>query len=573
MFTSLLSYLAMLNNVSYFICTKGKPAIFVFLFLLMLLPGCQNKGNRNSQNSIAPPPPANEDYFQEIGQQIGLDFVHTIGSDHLNNIIESSGGGASFIDFDQDGYLDLFLCNGTWIEGFSKSEKPEKLPESHFFRNRGNGTFEDVTQKAGANDQAYSMGAAIGDYNNDGYPDIYLCNYGANFLYKNNGNGTFSNVTKKAKVAGGNECSVGAVWVDYDNDGYLDLYVGNYLNFDPEYKYFYAPDGFPGPMAYDSQPDYLFHNNGDGSFEDVTLAMGIIDRDGRAMGVGAADYDNDGFVDIYVANDHTLNYLWHNDGGKKFTDMGTMSGTAFSQAGEATVSMSVDFADYNSDGLLDIFLSDDTYCSLYQNMGNGIFSDQAYPSGIATAAAQFVGWTSSFVDYDNDGDVDIFKTNGALKHLYGHEDQLFENLGGGKFKEVSSDLGSYFHDEYVGRGACLGDYDNDGDFDVYVANLNSRGMFLRNNKGNQNNWLILSLVGTTSNRDAIGARIKLSSGGKIQTTQKKSTSGYLSQNDHRIHFGLGKDEMVEKIEITWPSGKFQLVENTKANQIITVTEP
>ena len=235
----------------------------------------------------------------------------------------------------------------------------------------------------------------------------------------------------------------------------------------------------------------------------------------------AVDYDDDGFMDIYVANDHTLNYLWHNDGGKKFTDRGTMSGTAFSQAGEATVSMSVDFADYNSDGLIDIFLSDDTYCSLYENLGNGIFSDRSYAAGIATAAGQFVGWTSSFMDYDNDGDMDIFKTNGALKHLYGQEDQLFENIGDGKFKEVSNDLGKYFQEEYVGRGACIGDYDNDGDMDIYIANLNSRGMFLRNNKGNQNNWLMLNLIGTTSNRDAIGARVKINVRRKIADNSGK----------------------------------------------------
>jgi hypothetical protein len=301
--------------------------------------------------------------------------------------------------------------------------------------------------------------------------------------------------------------------------------------------------------------------------------MGIVDTDGRAMGVGAADYDDDGFVDIYVANDHTLNYLWHNDGGKKFTDRGIMSGTAFSQAGEATVSMSVDFADYNSDELLDIFLSDDTYCSLYENIGNGIFIDRSYVAGIASAAGQFVGWTSSFLDYDNDGDADIFKTNGALKHLYGQEDQLFENLGGGKFKEVSNDLGKYFQEEYVGRGACIGDYDNDGDMDIYVANLNSRGMFLRNNKGNQNNWLMLNLIGTKSNRDAIGARVKLTAGGKSQTTQEKSTTGYLSQNDHRIHFGLAKNNLVDRIEIKWPSGKFQVLENINPNQILTIKEP
>jgi hypothetical protein len=235
--------------------------------------------------------------------------------------------------------------------------------------------------------------------------------------------------------------------------------------------------------------------------------------------------------------------------------------------------MSVDFADFNEDGLLDLFVSDDSYCSLYENSGNGLFSDKGVPSNISMAAAQFVGWSSSFVDYDNDGDVDIFKTNGALKHLYGQEDQLFENEGGGKFTDVSLKLGKYFQKELVGRGACLGDYDNDGDFDIFIVNLNDRGVFLRNNKGNQNNWLMLKLTGTTSNRDGIGARVKVTSGGKVQTAQKKSTTGYLSQNDPRLHFGLAKNEMVDRIEIKWPSGKIQVLENIKANQILTVTEP
>jgi len=287
----------------------------------MTISSC-HQGNKSAagsdKNTAATVPAATEDYFQEIGQQIGLDFIHSIGDSELHNIIESSGGGASFLDYDQDGNIDLYLSNGMWIEKFSQAEKPEIITENHLYRNMGNGTYADVTGKAGANDPAYSMGATIGDYNNDGYPDIYVCNYGPNILYKNNGNGTFTNVSKRAKVSGGNECSIGAVWLDYDNDGFLDLYVGNYLSYDPEYKYFYAPDGFPGPMAYDAQRDYLYHNNGDGTFEDVTEEMGIVDTDGRAMGVGAADYDDDGFVDIYVANDHTLNYLWHNDGGKKF---------------------------------------------------------------------------------------------------------------------------------------------------------------------------------------------------------------------------------------------------------------
>ena len=561
---------------NYSINLKGnKYIIFIFVLSLMMY-GCDKIKNTSSNSniqSILSLPETNDEFFQEIGQEIGLDFVHSIGADDMKNIVESVGGGAAFLDFDQDGFIDIYACSGTWVEGFSKSKKPAKLPGNHLYRNLQDGTFEDVTKKAGVGGPLYSMGITVADFNNDGFPDIYLSNYGPNTLYKNNGNGTFSDVTKKAGIAGGKECSVGAVWLDFDNDSHLDLYVGNYLNFDPEYKYYYAPDGFPGPLAYDSQPDILYHNNGDGTFLDVTKKMGIIDIDGRAMGVGAADYDDDGFMDIYVANDHTVNYLWHNDEGNGFTDRGTMSGTGFSQSGEATVSMSVDFADFNGDGLLDIFISDDNYCSLYENLGNGLFNDKSYASGISVASGQFVGWSSSFLDYDNDGDPDIFKTNGELKHKYGQEDQLFENIDAGKFKDVSVERGQYFLEEYVGRGACLGDYDNDGDIDIYIVNLDSPSMFIRNNKGNQNNWLTLNLVGHSSNKDGIGSRIKLLSGGKLQTAQKKSTTGYLSQNDSRIHFGLLKNETVEKIEIKWPSGKVQILNNIKANQILTVKEP
>jgi hypothetical protein len=550
---------------------------FILLIVLQLLLTSCNLGNDSSsklqKRSIPKVPEANQEFFQEIGQEIGLDFVHSIGEKNMKNIIESVGGGAAFLDYDQDGYIDVYTCSGTWVEGFSKTKKPETISKNHLYHNRQDGTFEDVTKKAGVGGPWYSMGITVGDFNNDNFPDLYLSNYGPNTLYKNNGDGSFTDISKSARTRGGKACSIGSVWFDYDNDGLIDLYVGNYLNFDPGYKYFYSPDGFPGPLSYDSQTDILYHNNGDGTFEEVTKKMGIIDIDGRAMGVGAADYDDDGFVDIYVANDHTVNYLWHNNEGKGFTDLGTMSGTGFSQAGEATISMSVDFADYNGDELLDMFISDDNYCSLYENLGNGLFSDRSYPSGIAVASGQFVGWSSSFIDYDNDGDVDIFKANGELKHTYGQEDQLFENTGNGKFKDVSIDRGQYFQKEYVGRGACMGDYDNDGDLDIFITNLNSQSKFLRNNKGNQNNWISLNLVGRKSNRDGIGSRVKLISDGKVQTSQKKSTTGYLSQNDPRLHFGLSKNENVDRIEIKWPSGKFQVLEDIKVNQVLTVNEP
>ena len=554
-------------------CNSHETVIYVFLFIFLLtVSSCQS--NKTQKNPPASIPVANDDYFQEIGKEIGIDFVHTIGDKELSNIVESSGAGAAFIDYDQDGFIDLYVCNGTWLKSLSSEAKPDKMPGNHLYHNRGDGTYEDVTKKAGVGGPWYSMGVTVGDFNNDGYPDLYVSNYGKNVLYKNNGNGTFTDITDRANVGGKEtDFNTGAVWLDYDNDGFLDLYVGKYLNFDPNYKYFYAPDGFPGPMAYDAQPDVLYHNKGNGTFEDVTKAMGIVDLDGRAMGVGAADYDDDGFVDIYVANDHSMNYLWHNNAGKSFTDVGTPSGTAFGQSGESAVSMSVDFADYLGTGRMDMFISDDKYCRLYENMGNGIFSDRSYPSGIAMPAGQFVGWSSSFIDYNNDGLVDIYKTNGALKHLYGQEDQLFENMGDGTFKDVSTESGKYFMTKLVGRGACFGDYDNDGDIDAYIVTLNDRGAFLRNNKGNQNAWIELNLVGTKSNRDGIGARIKVTAGGKVQTNQKKSTTGYLSQNDPRVHFGLAKNNMIEKIEIKWPSGIVQTLENIKVNQILTVKEP
>jgi hypothetical protein len=549
------------------------PYLITIAASLLLLGACQSGGNKGLTGGGAERfvPESNGDFFQKVTPQTGITFKHSIGDSHLDNLVETVGGGAAFLDFDQDGHMDLFATSGSFTEKLSEGEVPEGEQVSRLYRNLRNGTFEDVTKKAGVDHGGYGMGLTVGDFDNDGYPDIYITCYGPNVLYHNNGDGTFTDVSKNAGVEG-DQCSVGAVWLDYDRDSYLDLYVGNYIKYDPEYGYFYAPDGFPGPMAYDGQQDRLYHNRGDGTFEDVTMAMGIINPDGRAMGVGAADFDDDGYTDIFVANDHMVNNVYHNDKGIGFTDHGTRTGMAFNQAGEATISMSVDFADYNNDGLIDVFMSDDTYCSLYQNQGGGVFTDMAYPSGISIAAGQFVGWSSSFIDFDNDGDVDIFKVNGELKHLYGQEDQVFENLDGEKFRDASVDLGAYFQEELVGRGACFGDYDNDGDLDGYIVNLDDHGVLLRNNRGNENNWISFLLVGTESNRDAIGASVSITAGGKPQMALRRSTTGYLSQNDPRIHFGLATATGVETVEVKWPSGKISKLEKLQANQFVTITE-
>jgi hypothetical protein len=549
------------------ITVRTIKVIFLLLFGLI---ACQSETNINMEPPVGELPDITEDFYLNISKATGITFKHSIGDEALSNLVESVGGGAVFLDYDKDGHIDIYLSNGAFLEGFSDG-KPRSL-KNRLYKNNGNGTFADVTQAAGVGHEGYGMGMSIGDFNNDGYPDIYITNNGPNVLYQNNGDGTFKNISEKAGIEG-NECSVGAVWLDYDNDGLLDIYVGNYIQFDPEYDFYYAPDGFPGPMAYDAEPDVLYHNNGDGTFSNVTKEMGVYFPEGRAMGVGIADYDNDGFVDVYVANDHMVNYMFHNEAGKAFREVGVMSGVAFNQVGEGTISMAVDFADFNGDGLMDLFVSDDAYCSLYENQGGGLFTEMSYNSGIAVATAQHVGWASSFIDYDNDGDKDIFKINGELKHLYGQEDQLFENQGNGKFIDVSLDRGAYFKEALVGRGACFGDYDNDGDLDAYIVNLDDYGVFLRNDHGNDQNWLLIQLVGSISNKDGVGARIKVVSGDLTQTGQKKSSSGYLSQNDPRMHFGLANHDKVDRIEVVWPSGKIQALENIEANQLITITEP
>jgi enediyne biosynthesis protein E4 len=551
----------------FILCLSGFG--FASLFQSCSQPGKSENSGTTTESYELPEEGINN--FVDISRSAGIDFVHNMGDEHLSNVIESVGSGCAFLDINQNGYLDLYIGNGSFHEGVSSGESPSAVSENMLYENLGNGRFRNITSASGTGNSGYTMGVSVGDYNNNGYPDIYVNNHGQNVLYENNGDGTFSDITERAGVAG-NESSAGAVWLDFNRDGFLDLYVANYVEFNPELNLVYAPDGYPGPLNFAGQPDILYRNNGDGTFTDVTKEMGVYNPAGRAMGVGSLDFDEDGYPDIYVANDAMTNFFYQNEEGKGFTDKAIRSGLAFNRGGEATASMGVNFADFNGDGLMDLFVSDDSYNSFYENRGRGLFTDVSFSAGIAVASGQHVGWSSGFFDFDNNMKKDIYVINGELKHLHGQEDQIFENLGDGKFRDASGDHGPYFSEAKVGRGGCFGDYDNDGDIDLFIVNLNEEPVLLRNDIGSANNWLMIRLIGTESNRDGVGARVRVRAGGVDQFDQQTGGSQYLSKNDPRLHFGLGDNQTVELIEITWPSGIRQTLENVQANQIITIEE-
>ena len=515
----------------------------------------------------APPAPVT---FVEVTRQAGIDFVHSFGDLRFSNLIEATGSGAAWLDYDRDGNIDLYLATGKYHDGLSEGARPPGSPLNRLYRNRGDGTFEDVTARAGVGcETCFSIGVTVGDYDNDGWPDIYVANHGANVLYRNLGNGLFADMTRHAGV-GNAACSVAATWLDFDRDGWLDLYVGNYIEFDPKYRQYYSPDGFPGPLAYEPQADVLYRNRRDGTFEDVTLRMGITMR-GRAMSVAAADYDADGWDDIYVANDASENFLFHNLKGARFEETARFAGVAFNGMADQTASMAADFGDFDGDGRLDLFVSDNALCSLYHNEAR-TFVDISLEAGIARTSAQFVGWGAFFFDYDNDGDLDIFKANSDLSRLFGQEDQVFENVEG-RFHDVSTKLGPYFREARMGRGAAWADYDNDGDPDILITNAGSPPVLLRNDGGNRNSWVGVRLKGTVSNRDGIGARVKVTFGGRMMTTERRATHGYLSVSDPRLFFGLGAAKRADLVEVIWPSGRTQVLRDVAAGTIVTIEEP
>jgi len=514
--------------------------------------------------------------FTDITKQAGITFTHSYGDHHLDNIVEGTGAGVCAFDYNGDGLMDLYFVTGTWTSNVSGNEGRDlrgKL-SNRLYRNNGDGTFTDVTEQAGVGGNGvFSSGCSAADYDNDGHVDLYVLNYGRNILYHNNGDGTFTDVSKQSGLDDP-RWSLSAVWFDYNNDGCLDVFVANYILYDEgKFRDFYAASGYPGPLSYSPQPSALYRNNCDGTFTDVTKEAGV-SKEGRAMSVTASDFRNAGLMDIFVTNDAMENYYFENTGKGAFVENALDAGVAYSENGQGVSSMGPVVGDFNRDGLLDIFIPNLNYCILYmQRVVNGRheFVDRTAAAGLSAVMGQYTGWGAVAFDYDNDGWLDLFTTHGDAHHEYVQENTLMRNLGNGRFEDVSDRSGQHFKEKYVGRGATWADIDNDGDIDLVISNLNDRPILLRNDGGNKvNNWLTVDarLKFPTGTRDAIGARVIVTTPAMKQVEDLIPSRGYMSQGDPRLHFGLGKAEYADSVEIRWPDGKTEKLEHVKANQFL-----
>ncbi|MGA8673327.1 MAG: CRTAC1 family protein, partial [Terracidiphilus sp.] len=514
--------------------------------------------------------------FEDATDQSGIDYVHSFGSAQLGSLLEETGAGCVWFDYNNSGLPSLYVVNGRPLDDSMHPHplkvKPNPAPHNHLYRNDGGGHFTDVTDKAGLNPDMYGMAVAAADYDNDGHVDLLVTGYGKTILYHNDGNGHFTDVTEKAgiKVDG---WAISSTWLDYDKDGCLDLFIGRYVKFDPKYRAYYAADNYPGPLDYEGETNELYHNNCDGTFTDVTEKSGIGAYVGRTMGVTAADFDGDGWDDIYVANDRTENFLFHNKHDGTFEEIGNDTGTAFGQNGESTSSMGPVFADLEGRGILDLWVTDGHYNRLLRNTGKLNFDDIGATNGVSQANAQYVSWGTGIYDFDNDGLLDILIFHGGLIHLIPQEHTLFRGLGHDRFSDVSRDAGPVLSQRTVARGACFADYDNDGKVDAFLVNLGAKGTLLHNVSSNTGHWLAIKLQGTKSNRDGIGARVEVFAGANRWTQERVADSGYMSQNEARLHFGLGAATSVDKVTVHWPSGREQTLERQEVDRVLTVEEP
>jgi len=530
--------------------------------------------------------------FVDVAQKAGLNIPNVWGGIAQKRlIIETKGSGLAFFDYDNDGWLDIYLTNGNRLDAHWPAGQE---PISHLYQNNRDGTFSDVTHKSGLGRTGWQTGVCVGDYDNDGWDDLFCCFWGHNILFHNNGNGTFTDVTHKSGLAQEKgRWATGCNFLDYDRDGHLDLFVCNFIKLDPDRipsandMSFCQWKGVPtmcGPRGLPGDTNALYHNNGDGTFTDVSEKAGIL-KPGPRYSISATsyDFDNDGWPDIYVAVDSEPSILFHNNHDGTFTDLAVMAGCAYNEDGHEQAGMGLAVADYDCDGWFDIFktnFADDT-CDLYHNNGDGTFSDLSFSSGVGINN-NYVAWGCGFIDYDNDGWPDIVQVNG---HVYPEVDNykfgeafknprlVYRNLGNGHFQDVSALMGPGISERFSSRGAAFGDYDNDGCMDVLILNMNDLPSLLRNVGGNKQNWIKIKLVGTRCNRTAIGARVRVTTGKHIQMDEVHSGTSVMSQSDLRLHFGLGKLDTVDLIEVKWPTTqKIERFEQIKANQILTIRE-
>jgi hypothetical protein len=527
--------------------------------------------------------------FSEIPPSAsGITWTHTAGSSAEKYLPESTGAGCAFFDYDNDGWMDIYLVNSGACDFFTP---PHPLRNALYHNNR-DGTFTDVTDKAGLAGGGYGMGVAVGDYNGDGLPDLYLTQYGRSILYRNNGDGSFTDVTQKAGIAALGWAS-SAVWFDYDNDGRLDLFVSRFVDFDKTKHHRCGAPNIPAlagmneycyPRVYVAMPSWLFHNNGDGTFTDVSQKMGIADNPGKSWGVVATDINNDGWMDLFVANDTVANFLFVNRQGRRFEEVGFTAGVAFSEQGKARSGMGVDSADFNQDGWMDLFVTnlDHELYGFYQNKHDETFEDTAGPTGVAVASKLMSGWGLKFFDYDNDGNLDLLIANGHPDDLI---DKIYDNVtyreplllfqnAGSRLQNVSSTSGPVFAKPMAARGLAVGDFNNDGAIDVLISNNDAAPVLLRNDIGGKNHWLGLNLRGKKANPDAIGARVTWQSGDLKRGCLKVGGGSYLSYHDPRLVLGIGQRAKFDWLEVKWPqpSGRVERFTDLPVDRYITIVE-
>ncbi len=520
--------------------------------------------------------------LRDVTKQIGITFQHTDGSSGRRYIVETVAGGLATFDYDGDGKIDVYFLNGAPLPG-AKAGTP---PKDALYRNLGGWKFADASDRAGVGEAGYGLGICIGDYDGDGHPDIYLSNYGPNVLYRNNGDGTFSDVTTRAGVGRGHKVGAGANFLDIDGDGDLDLYVANYVVFTYENHRVRLEAGRPrysGPRDYPQQPANLFRNNGDGTFGDVSAESGIGAHAGSGMGTVCFDYDGDGRTDIFVCNDSHRNFLFHNDGAGKLTEAALFAGVAYNSFGDSVASMGADCGDYDNDGRLDLFMTDfqGQFPILFRNLGRGMFEDVTLRAGVGRGTLNNVKWGCGLVDFDNDGYKDIFFGCGHIDDnveliddstSYLARPVLLRNAGDGKFVNVSDSSGDGMKVKAVARGIAFDDLDNDGRIDVVILSSRRPPVILRNESATGNHWLQLQLRGVKTNRDGVGARVKVTTGDLVQIDEVHSGSGYQSHFGSRLHFGLGKRDRVDRVEVRWIGGGVDVFENVGVDRLLTLTE-